>query len=231
VTKIEGSWKRLLTYCTINQGLRTGDNEKYLSDLPRSGKWKPAAGGKQVGRYEPLDEGLYVYYVPEVLDAPRRREIFESAEKLVVQEIRNITLPRRIIATYDNKQFFCLQSTNVINLRSQTDSPSLKYLLATLNSNVVNFYFRQRFSGNNHIASNQLREIPIPSCDKGDHLKIVGLVEQMLQAKARLAAVKNDAEKNRLELQCESLDRQIDEAVYELYGLTEEEIKIVEQAE
>ena len=42
------------------------------------------------------------------------------------------------------------------------------------------------------------------------------------------AAAKTDAEVNRLELLCESLDRQIDEAVYELYGLTEEEIKIVE---
>ncbi len=31
---------------------------------------------------------------------------------------------------------------------------------------------------------------------------------------------KTDAEVNRLEMQCESLDRQIDAAVYELYGLT-----------
>jgi tRNA threonylcarbamoyladenosine modification (KEOPS) complex Cgi121 subunit len=45
------------------------------------------------------------------------------------------------------------------------------------------------------------------------------------------AKTKTDAEVNRLELQCESLDRQIDAAVYELYGLTEEEIKIVEGKE
>lgn len=37
--------------------------------------------------------------------------------------------------------------------------------------------------------------------------------------------------KNRLDIQIESLDRQIDEAVYELYGLTEEEIRIVEGRE
>lgn len=35
-------------------------------------------------------------------------------------------------------------------------------------------------------------------------------------------------EMSRLELECESLDRQVDQAVYELYGLTEEEIKVVE---
>jgi adenine-specific DNA-methyltransferase len=50
----------------------------------------------------------------------------------------------------------------------------------------------------------------------------------MLRSKERLALAKTDAEKNRLDLECENLDRQIDEAVYELYGLTEEEIKIVE---
>jgi adenine-specific DNA-methyltransferase len=50
----------------------------------------------------------------------------------------------------------------------------------------------------------------------------------MLAAKEKLPAAKTDSEVNRLEMQCESLDRQIDEAVYELYGLTKEEIGIVE---
>ncbi len=39
-----------------------------------------------------------------------------------------------------------------------------------------------------------------------------------------------DAEVSRLEMQCASLDRQIDAGVYELYGLTEEEIAIVEDS-
>jgi type II restriction/modification system DNA methylase subunit YeeA len=54
------------------------------------------------------------------------------------------------------------------------------------------------------------------------------LVEQMLAAKAKHAVTTTESEKNRLDIQIEALDRQIDEAVYELYGLTEEEIKIVE---
>ncbi|MEK7324291.1 MAG: TaqI-like C-terminal specificity domain-containing protein, partial [Chloroflexota bacterium] len=161
IARLEKARFRLGDLCAINQGLRTGDNEAYLSDSPKSGKWKPAAGGKHVGRYEPLADGLYVYYDPAVLDAPRRKEIFESAEKLVVQEIRNITLPRRIIAAYDDRQFYCLQSTNVVNLR-EAGGWNIKYLLGILNSNAANFFFRRRFSGNNHIASNQLARIPVP---------------------------------------------------------------------
>jgi type II restriction/modification system DNA methylase subunit YeeA len=53
----------------------------------------------------------------------------------------------------------------------------------------------------------------------------------MLEAKEKLAAAKTDAEVNRLDLLCKSTDRKIDEAVYELYGLSEEEIKIVANKE
>jgi len=217
VGKMDRAGATLGSFCTINQGLRTGDNKKYLSTQPASGKWKPAVGGKDVGRYEPLPEGLYVYYDPVALDAPRKKEIFESSEKLVVQEIRNITLPRRIVATYDNRQFYCLQSTNVVNLRPGMNRYALKYLLAILNSNAVNFFFRQRFPGNNHIPSNQLAQIPIPASERAEHDAIVKLVERILAAKRAAPDADTTA-----------WEREIDERVYRLYGLTPDEIKIVE---
>ena len=46
----------------------------------------------------------------------------------------------------------------------------------------------------------------------------------------QLAAAKTPHEKKSLETQIAATDRQIDNLVYELYGLTPEEIKIVEQA-
>jgi hypothetical protein len=230
IAKIEKAASRLGYLCTINQGLRTGDNEKYLSETKRSGKWKLAAGGKQVGRYKPLTDGLYVYYEPELLDAPRRRELFESAEKLVVQEIRNITLPRRIIATYDSRQFYCLQSTNVINLReSEAGQWNTKFLLGILNSHAANYFFRQSFSGNNHIASNHLAKIPVPSATHEAQDAIVALVDQLLELHKRLAACKSESDHELCQRQINATDAEIDRLVYELFGLTREEIKIVEE--
>lgn len=52
-------------------------------------------------------------------------------------------------------------------------------------------------------------------------------MRQILSAKNRPAAT-TEAEKNRLDTRIESLDWQIDEAFYELYGLTEEEIAIID---
>jgi adenine-specific DNA-methyltransferase len=60
--------------------------------------------------------------------------------------------------------------------------------------------------------------------------KEFALVEQMLAAKPQLARAQSDKDKNFYENKCATLDRQIDALVYDLYGLTADEIKIVEGA-
>jgi hypothetical protein len=52
---------------------------------------------------------------------------------------------------------------------------------------------------------------------------------EILKRIAELAA-KNPNDKSRLEREIEATDHQIDQLVYELYELTEEEVKIVEEA-
>jgi hypothetical protein len=64
--------------------------------------------------------------------------------------------------------------------------------------------------------------------DKARHDKMVGYVEQMLAAKKERAGALTDRETEYWERWCAGLDRQIDELVYELYGLTDEEIAQVE---
>ena len=46
----------------------------------------------------------------------------------------------------------------------------------------------------------------------------------------RLDAAKTPTDKTAIQRQIDATDRQIDRLVYELYGLTEDEIKIVEEA-
>jgi type II restriction/modification system DNA methylase subunit YeeA len=66
------------------------------------------------------------------------------------------------------------------------------------------------------------------AADRLRHDKIISLVEQMLAAKPQLARAQSDKDKDFYENKCAALDRQIDALVYELYDLTEDEIKIVE---
>ncbi|MCI0463898.1 MAG: N-6 DNA methylase [Gemmataceae bacterium] len=79
-------------------------------------------------------------------------------------------------------------------------------------------------------------QIPIRSIDltskhdKARYDLMVDLVEQMLALHKQLAAAKAPHDKTVLQAQIRATDRQIDRLVYELYGLTEDEIQIVEQA-
>ena len=84
--KLEKVRYQLKDFCTVNQGLRTGNDENMLSDRQHSSVWKQAARGKELNRYDPISETLYVYYKPAELDAPRDPAIFDSPEKIVVQE-------------------------------------------------------------------------------------------------------------------------------------------------
>ena len=81
-----------------------------------------------------------------------------------------------------------------------------------------------------------MEQLPIRTIDFSDpedvarHDKMVSLVERMLNFHKRLAETKTAHEKTLLQRQIEATDKQIDRLVYELYGLTEEEIKIIEEA-
>jgi len=80
-------------------------------------------------------------------------------------------------------------------------------------------------------VSRSLSRDPIALADrleKARHDKMVSLVDQMLSLNKQLSGAKTDQEKTALQRQIDATDKQIDRLVYELYGLTEEEIRIVE---
>jgi len=104
----------------------------------------------------------------------------------------------------------------------------------------MSYYYRQAFAGLSlqggflRIGPPQLKQLPIRTNNPSDpadvarHDQMVALVERMLDLHRRLAAAKLGHEKTLLQRQIEATDREIDRLVYELYGLTEEEIGIVE---
>lgn len=59
---------------------------------------------------------------------------------------------------------------------------------------------------------------------------MVALVKYMLRLKKSMGVLKNPVDKQMLQRKIETTDKQIDALVYELYELTEEEIRIVEES-
>ena len=78
--------------------------------------------------------------------------------------------------------------------------------------------------------------LPLRTCNffnltiKARHDRMVALVTQMLDLNKKLQDARLEQEKMMLSRQIEATDASIDMLVYELYGLTEEEIRIVEGA-
>lgn len=118
------------------------------------------------------------------------------------------------------------------------------YLLGLLNSNLGRFYFIKTCAGLEGKNETYLRffgqyleGFPIRTLnldDPGDRArrdKMISLVESMIALNKQLAAAKTPHEQENLKRQIDATDRQIDKLVYELYGLSEEEIKVVEGAQ
>ena len=115
---------------------------------------------------------------------------------------------------------------------------NLKFILSIINSKFIQFFYKQNFKAETEIFPKirigQVKELPIPKIDfsnkeeKQKHDKLVKLVEQMLENQKYLHSAKNENDIQIYRNICTNLDQQIDSLVYQLYGLTEEEIRIVE---
>ena len=110
-------------------------------------------------------------------------------------------------------------------------------LLGLLNSRLALFYFKQTCAALEGAGEPYLRffgqylegfPVRLPDCSEDRHERMVKLVEGMLSLCKRLADVKTEHAKTLLARQIEATDRQIDQLVYELYGLSDEEIHLVE---
>ncbi len=224
--------KKLNELCEVWRGLTTGNDKEFLSKRAINKKYKRIIQGRQVNRYFLEDAELFVNYEPTLLDRARPSRIYEVKEKLISKFVGT-----DLEFAFDNQGLYVINTACVVFPLTNT-SEELKYILGILNSKLLNYYFKNVFTDYRDafpiIKSGHLEQLPIRTInfedaeDKARHDHIVSLVEQMLAAKAKHAAATTESEKNRLDIQIEALDRQIDNAVYELYGLTEEEIKIVE---
>ncbi len=202
-------------------------SKEYLMEL----------SGSDVGRYTlQWQKREWIKYGPWLHDY--RTMEWLSGPRILIREITGKG-DYKICATYV-EETYCNYKTILNIICINGESYSIKYLLGVLNSKLLSFLYplvSNKIVKDNfpRLSVGDLKLLPIrtinfkDSQDKSRHDHIVRFVEQMLDAKEKLSNAKTEAEANRLEMQCETLNRQIDERVYELYDLTEEEIKIVEE--
>ncbi|MDP3623581.1 MAG: Eco57I restriction-modification methylase domain-containing protein [Methanobacteriaceae archaeon] len=115
-----------------------------------------------------------------------------------------------------------------------------EFILGILNSSLCTFFLKcisSQFRGGYMALNRQyIERIPIFTINFQEnaqvkiHDKIADLVKSMTNLHRDLQSAKTPNSKQNIQRQIEATDKQIDKLVYELYGLTEEEIKIVEDS-
>jgi type I restriction-modification system DNA methylase subunit len=215
---------------------------------------KPYLGGREIRRYRIESAGQFLIYTYHGIRMDRypavERHLLPFRAKLAArstkqawyelqQPQRNFAPlmdgPKLIFPDIATEPRFCLDESgaygsNTTYFIARRDLP----LLGILNSRVALFFFRTVCAGLESRGEVYLRffgqyleTFPVPDFGSRRH-ELERLVIEMLDSRKQAAAAVTDKDRTYYENKCEALDAQIDRLVYELYGLTEDEIAIVE---
>ena len=125
----------------------------------------------------------------------------------------------------------------VMNLKPETKE-DIKYFLGLFNANLLTYYYRRTFASSktvfSEVGARQVQELPIKSIEfssrieKLSHDEIVKLVDHLLRLNVEIKEFKLQTQIDQIKSKIDYCENRINEIVYQLYGLTEEEIRIVE---
>ncbi|MDX1760684.1 MAG: TaqI-like C-terminal specificity domain-containing protein [Christiangramia sp.] len=198
----------------FSRGIKTSNDKKFLFKEDKGEDFYKIIRGRNIKAFRIDYDDEYIWYRPDLMkektgSLPHTKEVFLAPEKIITQRVNS---SGQLLATFDDEQFFCLDTTNVSS-KILDEKIDLKFLVGLLNSKLINWWFNDEFK-NPTISGYELHQIPVKLSDKSEK-EISALVSNIL-----------DRRKNGENVTIELLH--IDRLVYELYGLTEEEIGIVE---
>jgi hypothetical protein len=169
--------------------------------------------------------------------APRNLDVHDTAQMLVP-----LLADRGLYCRLpQDASRYCLMASGGFSITIPGASHlSPSYVLGLLNSRLL--FWRLRSISNvfragwitctkQYVETLPIRAIDVHnSTDKAAHDRMVKLVDSMLAMHKQLSAAKSAAQKAVIQRQIDATDREIDRLVYDLYGLTKDEIAIVEES-
>ena len=242
IQKIDNNFPKLDTIAEMFSGIKAyevgkgsppqtakiRDEKPFTSEKQKSAKWLPSYDGKHIGRYEIFWKSNNWIHYGQWLAAPRNSQNFEN-EKILIRKIIGKTL----IATYVEETSYCNTLLFILKLKKDIKI-DYEFVLGVLNSTFIGWYFRKKFqiAKEDTFPQIMIRDIlqfafPTKSSKKLND-KLVSLVKEMIQLKVDIAKATSSKIIDKLETEFKYKDDSINNLVYELYGLTKEEIEVIE---
>ena len=216
----------------LNHKAKNVGKEFYISEEFQNG-FKPFVEGKDIERFY-HNQTKWLNYKPNEHYNSMFPELFENEKLMFINVVKD-----NIRFTYDNNNLYnshtvinCVRKDKLINSNHVSAKKAIinsniamckiydeKSVLGILNSKVINWYFKNFLSENLHFYPNDAKILPIPKVEK--------FPKQLESTVTKIISIK----KQNPHSDTSYLENQIDQLVYQLYNLTEEEIKIVEGVE
>lgn len=207
---------RISHHLEIQQGIIYSGQPKedVFADYIKDSTFKPILDGRDVNRWminwDIKEYDKYLSYTPK-LHRPREERLFVSDKKIL--------FPRRatkIMATIDTDKFYAL-NTAYICLMSK-NIYVIEYLLAILNSKLIEYIYNQLFMG---------WQITIPAIESMPIAKIGGDLQSKISKIVQSIIYDKKHNKN---ADISAKEEQLNTFIYSAFGLTDAEIKIIEQS-
>ncbi len=213
LTKIESSNLILKDIGKTYFGIQTKDRTKNVSGYKIDENYYPVIDGTNIKRYKVLKNTEFVNFQKHAIKSGGSELVYQN-HRIVVRQIGKYpegSIVDPMLLTLNTIYNIFLKDNNLENLKA---------LLGIINSKVVAFYWLNKFYDNKatfpKIKKSPLDSIPIPNLDKAS--QVGNLVDQILTAKQEDPSADTTA-----------LEREIDVLVYRLYGLSYEEVKVVDE--
>ena len=269
---------------SFSLGIKTSDDKRFVFEKKKDDDCFLFLRGRNIKRWNNPQNDEWLWYKPELISEkpggrPRIFENFVVDKKIVIQDMAT-----EINATIDTNKYLCNDKVNII---FETDrNYQMEYLVALLNSALVNIWFKKIYTSGLEIKINQLRTIPVPTISLSeqqpfvsqantmlslnsqlqekrsrflrrlsenleslkittalqqfDQMDFKGLMAELKKQKIHIPVKEQDewedffnerlAECQELSAKIKATDEEINNLVFDLYGLTEEERKIVMNA-
>jgi hypothetical protein len=216
LNKIESNAKPLSFYGRSYFGIQTFDRNTYVNKIKIDEEYFKVIDGSNVKRYRFEQSSEFVHFKKESIKSGGDPNVYNK-DRIVVRQIG--IFPE---GTIIEPNLMTLNTIYNIFLHKD-DIRFLRFLLALINSKLFHFYWMKKYYDNKatfpKIKKEPLESLPIKE-PSNEVLELhSNLVMQILLMKAK--DIPEDTT---------HLEAQIDQLVYKLYGLTDDEVKMIERA-
>jgi type I restriction-modification system DNA methylase subunit len=236
----------LETYFKINVGIKpyqTGkgkppqtredvDNRIFDADNKIDKDYRLYLRGSDINRYTISPQRIRYLKFGDWLAEPRLSANFDAPEKIFMRQTGD-----SLVATIDTNKYLCLNNMHVLVPSIETKF-KISFFLGLINSKLLNWYYQamnpEKGEALAEVKKTNVAKLPIKTIDlsfkpeKETYNELVKCVDNLIELKAQLILNKLQTKINQINSKITYCDNRIDELVFQLYDLSDDEIKIVE---